>query len=399
MDLERRLSKAKTRLIIDHPFIGTIAIGMRMLISETCGENGPANPTAATDGRHVWYNPKFIEPLNDEQLMFLVAHECLHPMLEHNYRRHARNPMKWNKAADYVINQLLKDEGIGQFIDGGCLDPSLYQRGGGTSEGIYNILPEEDGDGSEGNPVTITLIGQPGGKGQKPYDQIIDGGKTQAEMEANADQMKVNVAQAAQAAKMVGKMSANMQRLVDEIMAPKVDWREVLRRFVEKVRSDQRTWTRPARRFLWQDMYLPTVSGEALGEIHFSIDCSGSIGSKELNQFAAEIRAVKEEGNPTKLHVTYFDSEVCHYDVFSRDEDVSVAPHGGGGTAFSPIFRYLNKHDITPVATIVLTDLYCGDYGTDPGHPVLWVSTVDHGDGGYGKPPFGEVVVMKDMEL
>lgn len=396
MDLERRISKAKAKLIMEHPFIGTIAVSMAMKVSDRTESGYPVN-TAATDGRSVWFNPKFIEPLTDNQLKFLVAHECLHPMLEHNFRRQARHPMKWNKAADYVINQLLKDDGIGEFIEGGCLDQNIYNAGKGMSEGIYNILPESDGDGSEGNPVTVTLIGGPG-KGQKPYDEILDGGQTKAEMEQLADEWKIKIGQAAAAAKMAGKMSANMERIVNEIMAPKVDWREVLRRFVEKARTDDRSWKRPNRRFLWDDIYLPTRSGETLGEIHFSIDCSGSIGSKELNQFAAEIRAVKEEGNPVKLHVTYFDSEVCHYDVFSQDEEVTVAPHGGGGTAFSPIFRYISEHDVEPIATIVLTDMYCSDYGPAPGHPVLWVSTVDHGDNEYGKPPFGEVVVMRDME-
>lgn len=389
MDLERRLSKAKSKLIIDHPFIGTIAINMKMIISDQT-EEGHAIPTAATDGKSVWFNPKFIEPLTDEQLAFLVAHECLHPMLEHNFRRQARDPMKWNKAADYVINQLLKDEGIGQFIDGGCLDPNIYKAGGGMSEGIYNILP--DSAGGDGN-YQIVLIGQPGaGKGnQNPYDEVLDGGKTRQEMEQQQADWKIKVAQAGQAAKMMGKMSANMQRLVDEVLAPKVDWREVLRRFVEKVRTDQRSWQRPNRRFITQGLYMPSISGESLGEIAFAIDCSGSIGQKEINQFAAEIMTVKEEGNPLKIHLIYFDSEVCHYEGFSRDDEVHVEPHGGGGTAFSPVFRYMDQHQIEPIACIFLTDLCCNDFGPCPSYPTLWVSTMD------GKAPWGEVVLMKDM--
>jgi len=119
-----------------------------------------------------------------------------------------------------------------------------------------------------------------------------------------------------------------------------------------------------------------------------AIDTSGSIGEAELNQFAAEIRAVKEEGKPSAIHVVYFDSEVCHYDRFGRDDELQFAPHGGGGTAFSPVFEYLTEHDIEPVACVFLTDLCCNDFGDQPDYPVLWVSTHE------GTAPFGEVVLM-----
>jgi predicted metal-dependent peptidase len=180
-----------------------------------------------------------------------------------------------------------------------------------------------------------------------------------------------------------------MERFVENVLQPKVDWRDVLRKFVEKCRNDQRSFARPNRRFIGQGMYLPSISGEALGELVFAIDCSGSIGQAEIDQFAAEIHAVKDEGNPVAIHLVYFDSEVSHYEKFTRDDDVHVEPHGGGGTAFSPVFDYLAEHDVEPAACIFLTDLYCDDFGEPPAYPVLWVSMGDD------KAPFGEVVMMK----
>jgi predicted metal-dependent peptidase len=222
MDLMKRLSKAKTSLILEHPFIGSVALNMPMTLSDEV-------PTAATNGKRVLYNPDFIEPLTDEELKFLVAHECMHPMLEHNYRRGARDPKKWNKAADYVINQLLVDEGIGKFIEGGCLDKTIYTNGGGTSDGIYNLLPDGDGEGDD-----------LGGTG----NDLQDGEGGAAEQAQEAAEWKIKVAQAAQAAKMMGKLSANMARLVDEILTPKVDWRDVLQRFVQKAKNDERSFAR-----------------------------------------------------------------------------------------------------------------------------------------------------------
>ena len=370
MDLMKRLSKAKTSLILEHPFIGSVALSMPMELSD-------AVPTACTNGKRVLYNPEFIASLTDEELKFLVAHECLHPMLEHNYRRNSRDPKKWNKAADYVINQLLVDEGIGKFIDGGCLDKAIYTNGGGTSDGIYNLLPDSDGDGDgEGD--------DPGG----PGNDLEDGDGSPAEQAQEAAEWKIKVAQAAQAAKMMGKLSENMARLVDEVLKPKVDWRERLHQFVQKARDDQRTFARPNRRFITQGMYLPSVSGEVLGDLVFAVDMSGSISQSECDQYAAECRVVHEDGKPANMHLIYFSHEVCGHDTMARDDDFVFNPRGNGGTAFSPVFRYIQENNIEPVGIVFLTDLYCSDFGDAPDCPVLWVTT------GATSAPFGEVIKM-----
>lgn len=365
--IERLLAKARTALVLEHPFIGNVALNLPYVPDYTI-------KTAATNGKNIRYNPHFIDSLNDEERKFLVAHECLHPMLEHTYRRGERNHRVWNQAADYVINKLLDDEKIGKMPQGGLLDNNIHNAGGGTTEGIYNILPQPDDDGNNGHG--------------DPLDDCNDGGDTPADKAQQEAEWKVRVAQAAQAAKMMGKMSAGLERLVGEILKPKVDWRDVLRKFLEKCKTDQRTWSKFNRRFLAQGIYLPSVSGESLGEIAFAVDCSGSITQDVIDQFAAEIRSAKEDGNPTKIHVVYFDSEVSHYESYGRDDDLDIKPHGGGGTAFSPVFAYFAEHDINPVACVFLTDLCCSDFGDQPDYPVLWVSTDE------GTAPFGEVVLM-----
>jgi predicted metal-dependent peptidase len=380
MDTEKRLSKAKTALILEHPFVGNIALNMPFELTEDI-------PTAATNGERVMFNPDFCEELSDEELKFLVAHECMHPMLEHPFRRQDRDIRVWNQAGDYVINQLLVDENMGKMPEGGLYDMDVWHKGGGTTDGIYKILPKEGpSDDSNGG------IGSVGKGGGDPLDQCLDAEGGQAENEQRASEWKVKVAQAAQAAKMMGKMSAGLERFVGKVLEAKVDWREVLQRFVEKCKDDTRSWARPNRRFLAQGLYLPTSSGEAMGELVVAVDCSGSIDEDTLNQFAAEVLTIKEDSNPSCIHVVYFDHEVSHYEKFTRDDELHIEPHGGGGTAFSPVFDYLNKHGIDPIACVFLTDLYCDDYGDEPSYPVLWVAT----DKDKTDAPFGEVVVMDD---
>jgi predicted metal-dependent peptidase len=366
--LNLKLAKAKTALVLAHPFIGSIALNLPTVLTYTV-------KTAATNGKRIAYNPDFIEALSDDELKFLVAHECMHPMLEHNYRRMGRNHGKWNHAADYVINQLLTNEGIGKMPAMGLLNPSLYAAGGMTSDGIYDLLPEtgdDDGDGSE-----------PG-----PLDDCEDAPGDPAEVAQAQAEMRVQVAQAAQAARMMGKLSAGMARLVDEILQPRVDWRDVLAKFLHRAKVDTRSFARFNRRLLPQGIYAPSISGEAMGEIVVAVDCSGSISPKVIAQFAAEIASIREEVCPSRINVLYFDSEVSHVDQYGPDDALDIRPHGGGGTAFSPVFRKIDDLGIEPVACVFLTDLCCDDFGPAPGYPVLWVST------DAGSAPFGEVVLM-----
>jgi predicted metal-dependent peptidase len=293
-------------------------------------------------------------------------------MLEHNYRRQERQHRRWNNAADYVINKLLVDDSIGKMPKRGLHDPNIYAAGGGTSEGIYNILPEQD----EGSGADDRL------------DNCEDAEGSPAEQAQEQAEWKVKVAQAAQAAKMMGKLSANMERLVDEVLRPKVDWRDVLQRFLVKARTDQRSFSRFNRRFIAQGLYLPSVSGEQMGEIVFAVDCSGSIDQNTIAQFAAEIGKVKDDLMPERIHVMYFDSEVSHVESYEQHDDLDIKPHGGGGTDFAPVFAEIIEHGLTPVAIVFLTDLCCSSFGDQPDAPVLWVSTDE------STAPFGEVVVM-----
>ena len=368
--LTTRLAKAKTSLILGHPFFGAVALSMPFEFDESI-------PTAATNGKRIRFNPEFVASLTDEELVFLVAHECAHPMLEHNFRRGERNHKRWNVAADYVINQLLTNEKIGRMPKVGLYNPGIFAAGNGLSESIYNLLPDSD-DGNGPGP------GEPGGS----LDDCEDGEGSPAEVAQQQAEWKVKVAQAAQAAKMMGKLSAGLQRLVAEVLQPKVDWRTVMQRFLVRARTDQRSFARFNRRFLPQGLYLPTVSGETMGPVVYAVDCSGSIDDRTINQFAAEIATAKEDLVPQAIHVLYFDSKVSHVESYSPEDDLFIKPHGGGGTDFAPVFEKIVELDLNPVAIVFLTDLCCNSFGVQPDAPVLWVTTHK------GTAPFGEIVEM-----
>lgn len=372
MSVADKLSRAKTQMVLNYPFFATIALNMDFIFDDTLNP-----PTAATNGKEVRFHPDFVKKLSSDEMIFLVCHEVMHPVLDHISRRGNRDPMKWNIAADIVVNQILTDDGVGRMPACGIRDLELFRKGGGLADTIYNLLPDppegqKPGDGSPGSSLD-NLMDAPGDASQKA---------------ATAAEWRVVVAQASRIAEARGKLSANLKRFVNQVLHPKVDWRDVLRRFVEKQRTDQRTYSRPNRRFATMDIILPSVSGETMGDLVVAIDCSGSVGRSELSQFTTEVTAIHADARPKNLHVIYFDSEVCGHDRYEFDETPKISAHGGGGTAFSPIFRFIDKQGIDPVACVVLTDLYCSDFGDAPGYPVLWVSY------GSDRAPWGEVIGM-----
>jgi predicted metal-dependent peptidase len=366
------MTKAKAQLVMDQPFFASLLLGMPM-------EEDNRIPTMATNGEWIKYNKKFMETLTLQQTLFILAHEVLHCVFQHMHRREARNHNKWNIAADYVINDLLVKDGIGSMPPMGLLNPQLVIDGKGTTEGVYNLLPDSDESKQAGEP------GQGGS-----MDVVDDASQDQAEMSQKMEEMKVKIVQAQNAAKIAGKLSANLQRLIGDYIKTTVDWRAILRNFITQRAKVDLSYAKPKRRFLAEDIYLPSLSGEALGTIVVAIDCSGSVSPELLKKFAGEVKGIIEDTAPEMTHVIYFDSEVLRQDNFSRDEEFQVYPVGGGGTAFSPIFKSIEKQGIEPACCVVLTDLYCSDYGPQPGYPVLFAST-DATEGN----PWGEVIKIK----
>ena len=384
------LSRAKVTLVLSYPFFATLVCGMPVVIDDTLDP-----PTMATDGTKIMAHPAWVMNHTPHERVWALCHETMHCVFKHflptNYG--SRNFKKWNVAADVVINVMLESQSdpasrVGQRPKGVIWEASemlggrtavdLYKAGGGTTQGVYALLPDFAGDGDTWGDMWDR------------FEPMKGDPSKQATAEA---QWNVKVAQAAAVAKAQGKLSQEMKRFVGEALKPRVNWQEKMRHFfTQRVRSEQ-TYARPNRRFMSQGMYLPGRSGSKLGEVAVAVDLSGSVNEQEFKEFAAELRAIKTDCMPANLHVLYFTIQVEHHAQFAADEELELTPNWSGGTAFSPIMRYIEDHDIDPVALVVLTDLYCSDFGDVPPYPVMWVST------GADKVPWGDVVMLREQGL
>lgn len=372
MDIGRRISKARTSLILRKPFFGSIALNLRFRESDEV-------PTIGTDGVSVIYNPKFIKTVNDEELKGLIAHEILHVVCMHPFRLKGRHLLKWNVAGDFVINLVLKEDGF-VLPKGGCLDKKFEDM---NTDEVYNQLP----------PVIKVkccegLIPFSGKKNSDGDDDETTAGS----IAIAAQEAKVMVAQAAMVARQAGNLPEHLDRLVGEILEPKVKWQDKLRLFLERSTRNDYSWTRPNRRYLQQGFYLPSLYSQEIETLVVVIDTSGSISQDELTRFASELSEILTVLNVGTVHVLYVDTRVAKTEEFTRDDlPLNLQAHGGGGTDFRPGFKWVDENGVTPACLIYMTDLWCNSYPDTPDYPVLWVAT-DKGS----EPPFGEVLSVKD---
>lgn len=370
---DRKITKARAALICDQPFFGTLALRLKLLEDKACD-------TAWTDGVSLGFNPEYIEGLPMGQLVGLVAHEVMHLALCHHTRQGQREDYKWNVAADYAINQLLLKSGF--EIPDNLLQNDSYD--GKSAEAVYDLL----GDNEAGLP-------SPGASGSPGEVRPMPGKPSPAEIKLEEQTWKVAVTQATQHAKAMGvSMDYGLERIVEEALFPKVDWRMVLREFMDTaVRADY-CWMHPNPRYIAQGIYLPGLNSKELGNIAVAIDTSGSVSESQLGQFSLEVSAMLEEFNTT-VDVIYVDRKVQGHETFTQaDLPLELKLKGGGGTDFRPAFEMLEAKGITPCCLVYLTDLYCSRYPEiPPEYPVLWVNT-EGDDYQWKAPPFGETINM-----
>jgi predicted metal-dependent peptidase len=371
---EQRLAAARTRLILDHPFLGALVLRLPL---EPAGR---WCRTTATDARALYYNAQWVESLQPAQLQFALAHEALHCALGHFTRRGHRVQRRWDLACDFAINPLLFDEGLQPPPDAQVL--AVYR--GMSAEQIYPCIDDEqqqdtldehawDGDdGGQGGRGGGDRAGSgsPAGPGEgaarpRPLDAT--------EREHLRQQWQRHLAAAAQRAREAGKLAGAMARLVQEGLAPRVSWRAALAQHLAQTARDDYTWLRPSRRE--GEAMLPSLRSHA-GDIVIAIDTSGSVSEDDMAQFIAEINALK--GTLTvRTTLLACDSALAAGGPWVAEpwEPLALPARlgGGGGTDFTPVFDWVECEGRRPDALVYFTDADGRFPATPPDYPVLWL--------------------------
>jgi predicted metal-dependent peptidase len=383
--------------------------------------------TAYTNGRDAAYGRGFVDMLTDKELAFLVMHENMHKCYRHltTWKKlHDINHRLANIACDYVINiQLVdmdknesmiampRDKKTGKIM--GVIDERFR---GMDAKQVFDILLEEcegddaGGDDGEGGEGTATDGNSPSDGGNNPerkgkshggldvhdWDEATDGMS-----EDEKKELEREIQQALrQGGIYAGKVGANVPREIGELLKPKINWREVLRRFVRTSLKDRDSvsWRRAHRNFLWQDVILPSILGKRMKHLVIAMDTSGSIQGKLLTAFLSEMNQIVKDVGADRVDVIYWDAHVAGHEIYTgviQDIVHRTKPKGGGGTDPDVVVQYMNEKGLTPDALVILSDGYM--HTNKPAwagmkNPTLWCIL---GNENY-EVPCGQKLVIKE---
>ena len=369
IDVADRIIVARVGLLLRHPFFGNMAT---RLIVKNCDD---WCPTAATDGRHLYYNTQFFNAMSNKEIEFVIAHEILHCVFDHITRREDRIPVLHNIACDYIVNNTLVRDKIGEMVKivqcyqdfkyDGWMSEQVYddlfkqaeERGQQYLDQLGELLDEHvDWEKKPGNENNKKGANGKGGENQRPT-------YTKEELKKIRDEIKENMISAAQAAG-AGNTPAEVQRMIKELTEPKMNWREILRQQIQSTIRNDFTFQRPSRKGWHTGAILPGMNFDETIDICVAIDMSGSITNTQAQIFLSEVKGIMEEYKDYKIKLWCFDTEVYNEADFSADDgsdllDYEVA--GGGGTEFMVNWTYMKEHDIVPKKFIMFTDGYAWD--------------------------------------
>lgn len=363
-----KISKAKARLLMQHPFFATLLLRTEIVITDRV-------PLAATDGDHIYYNPDFLEKCSIEDTMSVLVHEVGHDSLLHSIRMEQRNPDDWNIAGDHAINLMLEDQGFKapKAVPGGWLADEKYK--GWSADRIYDDLrrnppPPKGGGGSgDGDPSA-------GHKRDGLHGDVLPNpAKSPAEAVKAEQRAKQRVASAANMARMAGKLNGELARMVDEMLESKVHWTDVLRDYMLKVVKAKDNWARRNRRF--SGFYLPTRRSVQMGPMVFIPDTSGSMWGDDMEKICSEMAHCAVQTQPENIRVVWADTKVAGEQVFdaSEFEFSALRPVGGGGTDMRVPLKHVEQYD--PQVCVLMTDGFTPWPDREPPFPVIVLCTTD----------------------
>ena len=360
-DVLDRIITARVGLLLRHPFFGNMATRLRIKAADK------HIPTAAVDGRFLYFNTQFFNALSNKEIEFVIAHEILHMVFDHLTRREDRHPKLYNIACDYKVNNLLVRDRIGEkpkLIE--CYQDMKYESW--TSEEIYDELFEN------AEKIDIDQLGElldehfqwgegPGNSNDDNKDGSTKGESKALSEEAKQaikDEIKEAVLAAAQSAG-AGNVPGEIARMIKELTEPKMNWRQILRQQIQSIIKSDYTFIRPNRKGWHTGAILPGMQVEETIDICISIDMSGSIGDDQAKDFLSEVKGIMEEYKDFKIRIWCFDTKVYNEAVFTADDADDIANYkvvGGGGTDFMTNWRYMRERNIEPKKLIMFTDGY-----------------------------------------
>lgn len=416
-----KIVTARVRMQEDNPFFSWLVMGLQPV------QTGLV-PTAAVDAYgHIYYNPAFINKLSLSECKTVVTHEVMHVSCLHLTRMDSRREMLWNVACDIVVNNILVNnrfEFTGPLKS--CVLPKnnvFTLKGKKNTYKIENIdkkfveeiydelrrmVDKEVGDymNPDGTP-------KPGKEKEykeamkefeaqtKNFDQHKHARKTKAnkkQIEEAEKKWKKNLSEANIQAKKRGKDPAGVERHVDDVLESKINWRELLYKYITRELPFDYTYNYPSKKSIACGYYMPSIMRGESVKVTVAIDVSGSIYGEELQEFLSELIGISKSFQNVEINLMFWDTALNNHYVIDRnniDELLDLKIHGGGGTDFRNVYKKIDE--IVPQTKILIffTD---GEayYPAEEKYKTLWI--LSKNSVAKETVPFGEAIKMYEHE-
>jgi predicted metal-dependent peptidase len=398
-EIEQLLRMARAYAAEQLPWFAPALYAAPLVLTDSC-----PSVAAVDEGMRIYFNPERARQLLTQaettqralrQLAFLWVHEICHILRRHAERAKEKGaePIRWNIAADLEINDAQwKGLEIPEAFPP-LLPKQLGLRKGKLAEFYYDALEKEvrstsgewEGVSDEGSGV----------HGQKRWWELpADDKRAPARSEIDKELIRREVAEELRQRKSWGDIPADWKRWAEEVLNPKVNWRELLKRKVRgalTIGTGQRidySFARPHRRAEVYDPVLPpSLQGDFLPRIACVVDTSGSMSKRELAQALAEVRKVLET---FRLPITVIPCDAVPYEpirVFTSSQAQRLKLRGGGGTNMIAGIEAALKLRPIPDVVIVLTDGYTPFPPKRYKVPIIFGIFDPTGDGKVPKPP------------
>lgn len=370
--LDKALDRTKLHLFYENNsgFLSSLIATLEFVWDRTI-------PTACTNGVFMAWNPEFFLSLDKNTRVTVLAHEAWHIAYDHMSRRGDRDPEDYNSAADYVINNMLKEHGYDMSGFPYLLDPK-YE--GMTTEQVYDLIAGKKIKNPQNGDFATPSNGPPS----------IQNGMTKEQIATKA---QGNIMDAATIAKMgndIGNLPGEVQQMINEFLNPKLPWQEILLNFFEELSNTEFSYRSPNRRY--QDPILPGKTGRnGLNHLIYFLDISGSISDKDIQVFNSEVKYIKDTYNPTLLTLVTFDTKIHEIYKFEEDDEFDdIKVTGRGGTDLKAVFKYIKEH--SPNAAVIFTDLYVNIPEDPPSCPIIWACT----NNSTAEVPYGTLIHIEE---
>jgi len=358
MNLDKKISQAKSKLLVEYPYFGDLASKLELKINDDI-------EAFKSDGKTLYYREDYLKELEIDEIEFILANGAMHKALSYQNRQNKRSGWLWQMATDISINSMLLQNGL--KLPYGAQYRKRFD--GMYAEEIYEELKDDILRDEEDAP-------QPDEEYQNSNDE------EDILQEQLFSQDAINKLEEAH-------LNQEVPEAIDRFFTldyqSKVDWRDELRVALERYFKNDYTLLPPSKKLISYGIYLPSSISNTF-KLIIAIDSSGSIDDTLLSQFLSEVEFLMSLIQNYQIDILVCDDKIRSHKTFYSAERLALDIVGGGATDFRPVFEYIEKNHLDTQLLLYFSDLEGIFPDNEPLYEVKWISPKD------AFAPFGDII-------